>query len=215
MLIRWIVGMGMIGLMLFLPAGTWAYWPGWLYCGVLFIPMLFVLAYFLVRDPALLERRMRFKEKEQAQRRALGFGNVAMIVGFLVPGFDYRFGWSTLPAALILAAAGVVLLGYLLFFFVLRANSYASRVVEIEAGQQLITTGPYAWVRHPMYSAVLVMFMFTPLALGSYWALLPFSGLIPTLVLRIRNEEQVLRDGLEGYAEYCERVRFRLVPGVW
>jgi protein-S-isoprenylcysteine O-methyltransferase Ste14 len=213
--IRWLLGVVGIGALLFLPAGTWAYWPGWLYCGVLFIPMLFVAGYLLEHDPALLERRLRSKERYADQRVLISLFSLVVLAGFTIPGFDFRFGWSHVPTAVIVGSAAIVLAGYLLFFSVLRTNSYASRVVEVEAGQAVITTGPYARVRHPMYTAFLLMYLFTPLALGSYWALLPFALIVPLLVLRIRSEERVLRRDLDGYAVYCEQVRHRLIPGIW
>lgn len=214
-LLRWILGIVTFGVLLFLPAGTWRYWEAWAYMGVLFIPMVLVLVYFLRRDPAVLERRMKMKESEPAQRWVIGLASVVFVSGFLTAGLDQRFGWSEVPMPLVVASVVLVLLGYFLFFLVLRENGYAARVIEVEQGQPVISTGPYAVVRHPMYSAVVLMYLSTPTALGSYWALVPFVWLVPLLAARIRNEEQVLREQLPGYSEYCEKVRDRLVPGVW
>jgi protein-S-isoprenylcysteine O-methyltransferase Ste14 len=214
-MVRWFLGLVVVLLLLFLPAGSWRFWEAWLYTGVLFIPMLFVVRYFVKTDPALLERRLKWKEPEPGQKTLIKLATGSFFIGFLLPGFDYRYQWSTVPLALVLASNTMVFLGYLLFFLVLRENSYASRVIEVEQGQKVITTGPYAVVRHPMYLGVLIMFLFTPLALGSVWAMLPFLPLVPVLVFRIVNEEQVLIRELPGYAAYCQQTRYRLVPFVW
>ncbi len=200
---------------LFLPAGTLRYWQAWVWMGVLMVPMLGVLVYLLRNDPALLERRMRTREKEREQSLLMKFSYLWFLLTFLVPGFDFRFGWSHVPHALVIAADVLVFLGYYLFIRVMKENTYASRVVEVEQGQKVISTGPYALVRHPMYLAVVVMYAFTPLALASYWALIPDLLIVPVLFGRIRNEEQVLTRELSGYAEYTQRTRFRLFPGVW
>jgi protein-S-isoprenylcysteine O-methyltransferase Ste14 len=212
---RYVLGLIVVGLLLFAPAGSLDYWEAWLYIAVIFAPMLFVLAYLLRNDPALLERRMMYKEKEAAQKKIIGWSAAIYLIGFLTPGFDHRFGWSDVPWELSAAADTVVFLGYVLFFLVLRENSYASRVVKVEAGQKVISSGPYAVVRHPMYLATIVMFLATPVALGSYWALLPFLLLPPFLVLRIRGEEKFLEKELPGYLEYTQKVRYRLIPYVW
>jgi protein-S-isoprenylcysteine O-methyltransferase Ste14 len=200
---------------LFLPAGTLAYWQAWVYLGILLVPMSFMLLYLLRNDPALLERRMRMREREPEQKLIVKLSYLVFLAVFLLPGFDRRFGWSHVPVAVVVAADLLVLLGYGLFALVLRENSYASRVIEVEQGQQVISSGPYAIVRHPMYLGTGTMYLMTPLALGSYWALFPALLLIPVLVVRIRNEEQVLADGLPGYREYMKKTRYRLVPGIW
>jgi protein-S-isoprenylcysteine O-methyltransferase Ste14 len=204
-----------VALVLFLSAGSLHFWQAWVYLGVLFVPIVFVVNYFLKKDPAFLERRMRVREKEEAQKRIQALGSILFFLGFLIPGLDYRYGWSLVPIPLVLAADAVVFLGYLFVFLVFRENSYASRIVEVEAGQRVITTGPYALIRHPMYLGVLLMYLATPLALGSWWALPVFLLLPVFLVSRIRNEEEVLTRELPGYAEYCEKVHYRLIPRVW
>lgn len=214
-MVRWLLGLVLVLLLLFLPAGSLWFWEGWLYSGVLFIPMLFVVRYFVKTDPALLERRLKWKEPEPEQKTLIKLATGSFFIGFVLPGFDYRYQWSAVPVALVLASNAMVFLGYLLFFLVLRENSYASRVIEVEQGQKVITTGPYAMVRHPMYLGVLVMFLFSPLALGSFWALLAFLPLIPLLVFRIVSEERVLLRELPDYQEYCQQTRYRLVPLVW
>ena len=212
---RILAGFVIMGLLLFLPAGSLFFWQGWVYIGILFIPMIFVLFYFLKNDPGLLKRRMKMREKEHEQKLIIALSMAFFLIGFLIPGFDFRFGWSDVPVALVLAADGIVLLGYGIFFLTLRANSYASRVIEVELGQEIITTGPYAIVRHPMYSGILLIFLFTPLALGSYWALIAFIPMLPLLMLRIRNEEEVLVRELPGYEEYRQKTRYRLIPFMW
>ena len=215
LLIRFSAAFIVLALVLFLTAGSLTYWQAWVYLGVLFVPLALVVNYFLKRDPAFLERRMRVHEREGTQKRIQAFGSILFFLGFLIPGLDYRYGWSIVPIPLVLAADAVVFLGYFFIFLVFRENSYASRIVEVEAGQRVITTGPYALIRHPMYLGIILMFLATPLALGS-WCSLPIFLLLPiSLVFRIRNEEDVLVRQLPGYAEYCEEVRYRLLPLVW
>lgn len=199
----------------FIPAGTLAYWEAWVYLAVLLIPMFFVLGYFLKNNPEFLERRMQMRERESAQRRIINLSLLWFILAFVVPGLDQRFGWSEVPVPLVIAADMVVLLGYGLVVLVFRENQYASRTVQVEEGQQVITSGPYALVRHPMYLGALLMYLASPLALGSYWALLPALAIIPILVARIVNEEKVLERDLDGYRQYQQSTRHRLLPGVW
>jgi len=198
-----------------LSAGTVAYWEAWAYMTVLFVPMTLVLVYLFWKDPGLLERRMRTREREAEQGLVVKLGSLCYLLIFLLPGFDRRFGWSEVPVVAVVVADILFLLGYGLFVLVLRENSYASRVVEVEEGQRVITTGPYAIVRHPMYVAVIVIFVATPVALGSWWAVLPALPLIALLVARIRNEEKVLLRELEGYSEYSQVTKYRLIPGAW
>jgi protein-S-isoprenylcysteine O-methyltransferase Ste14 len=198
----------------FLPAGTFAYWQAWIYFGILFVPAVVFSVYFLKKDPKLLERRMRMKEKEKEQKLIVKLSYFCSLT-FLLPGFDYRFGWSDVPVPLVIAADIVILLSFGIYFLVMRENSYASRIIEVEQDQKVITTGPYALVRHPMYFGVLLMFLSTPLALGSYWAMIPSLLIIPILVARILNEEKVLVRDLDGYREYRQKVKYRLIPGLW
>lgn len=212
---RLLVVIPLLFAMLFLPAGTLDYWEAWLYLAVLFVPMVFVFRYLIKNEPELLERRMRYREPEREQKRIMGIGNAVFILIFLIPGFDRRFGWSDVPVAWVLVADVVVLLGYGFVFLVFRENSYASRVVTVEAGQKVISTGPYAYVRHPMYLGALALYIASPLALGSFWGMLATTLIIITIVFRIGNEETVLVRDLAGYEEYRQRVKYRLVPGIW
>jgi protein-S-isoprenylcysteine O-methyltransferase Ste14 len=201
--------------MFFLPAGTFAYWEAWLYIATLVIPMLFVLAYLLKNDPELLERRMRMREKEAEQKRIIKLSYPYFLLTFLLPGLDRRFEWSNVPVELVIVADILVLLGYFMVFLVFRENRYTSRIVEVEREQKVISSGPYAVVRHPMYVGVFVMYIFSPLGLGSYWALIPALLILPILVARIRNEEAVLARELEGYQDYMQKTKYRLIPGIW
>jgi protein-S-isoprenylcysteine O-methyltransferase Ste14 len=212
---RLLMAIPMVGLIFFWPAGTFAYWQAWVYLVILFVPMTGMLFYFLKHDPELLERRMRTREQQQEQSILMAVLVIFFFGTFLLPGFDRRFGWSDPPVWLVIVAQALVFLGYLSFFFVLRENSYASRVIEVEQGQKVISSGPYALVRHPMYTGVLLMYGISPLALGSTWGMLPMILLPFFLVARILNEEKVLREELEGYREYTQKVKYRLIPGLW
>lgn len=214
-LIRILIGILALGLMFFGLAGTLCYWQAWIYMAVSFIPMFFVMLFLLRKNPELLERRIRMKEKERGQKKIVKFASVIFVIGFLLPGFDHRFGWSSVPFALVVVADVMYLLGYGLFVLVLRENPFAARTVEVEQNQKVITTGPYAVVRHPLYVAVLLIYSFSPLALGSYWALIPSGLTVLILVARILNEEKVLLRDLDGYREYTQKTRYRLIPGVW
>lgn len=204
-----------LGLIIILPAGTLKFWQAYTYFAVLVVPMIFVIFYFLKKDPKFLERRTRLKEKEKQQKLLSIFSTAIFLAGFIIPGLDHRFAWSNVPIYLIITADIIVLLGYLIIFFVFKQNSYASRIIEVNENQKLISTGLYKVVRHPMYLGVIIMFLPTPIALGSYWALIPFAVLPVSLVLRILNEEKVLSNNLQGYKEYYQRTRFRLIPFIW
>jgi protein-S-isoprenylcysteine O-methyltransferase Ste14 len=201
--------------LLVLPAGTLAYWQAWVYLAVLLVPTTATAAYLLWRDPELLERRLQAREKDAAQGRIVALAGLIFILVILIPAFDRRFGWSAVPVPAVLLADLLVFAGYGLFVLVLRENRSASRIIEVQEGQRVVTTGPYSIVRHPMYVAVLAMGLGTPVALGSWWAIIPALLLMPVLVARIRNEERLLTLGLAGYREYVKMTRYRLVPGIW
>jgi len=214
-LARFLAGVILLGCLLFLPAGTAAFWQAWLYIGLLFIPAAIVGAVLLVKDPQLLERRMRRREKETSQKRIVAAASAVFVAVYLISGFDRRWGWSSVPPAVVLAADILILLGYLLFILTIRENRYASRAVAVEDSQVVISTGVYALVRHPMYVAITFMFGLSPLALGSYWALIP-AVLVPVvLVARINHEERLLRRSLAGYEDYCRKVKYKLLPFIW
>jgi len=204
-----------IGLALFGPAGTLDYWQAWVYMATLLVPMLFVVLYFWKKDPAFLERRLKTKEKETKQDIIIKVGTTVFTIAFLIPGFDHRFGWSDVSVEIVLAADAIVFLGYLLIFLVFKENAYAGRTVQVEKEQKVVTTGPYSVIRHPMYLGSLLLYLATPVALGSYVAVPLFSLFVPVMILRILNEEEVLRRDLSGYTEYCNKTKYRLVPFIW
>ena len=191
-LTKLLLGIGIIGLLLFLPAGTWQYGNAWLFVSLLFIPMLGVGIWLLIRHPHLLMKRLNHKEEEKEQKRVVGLSGIMFIVGFLVCGFDFRYGWSHLPIGIVIGASILFLLSYALYAEVMRENAYLSRTIEIQDNQKLIDTGLYRIVRHPMYTVTIVMFLTMPLILGSAWGLLVFAIYPILIVLRIRNEEQIL-----------------------
>lgn len=212
----YLAGLLFVFALLFVPAGTLDYWQAWAYIAALFVPMAFVLAYFLATNPEFLERRFQTKEREAAQRLFMKLSALVFFVGFLLPGLDKRFGWSSVPPAWSLAADVAAVIGYAVVFWVFRVNSYAARTIGVEKGQKLVSTGPYAIIRHPMYLGALLIYLATPIALGSLVAVLPFILIIPLIAhYRIGNEEEVLRRELEGYKAYCAKVKYRLVPSVW
>lgn len=212
---KFAAGLLLVAALLFLPAGTLAYPGGWRFIGLQFVPMLILGAVLFARSPALLEKRLNAKEKEGAQKGVVGLSALLFAAGFVVAGLDHRFGWSAVPSPAVLLAAAVLLISYALYAEVMRENTYLSRTVEVQEGQQVVDTGLYGIVRHPMYAVTLWLFLSIPVVLGSWWSLLCFAPYIAVLVLRIRNEEKVLTRGLPGYAEYKTRVKYRLIPFVW
>lgn len=215
MVVRSVAALLTLSAIFFLPAWTLKYWQAWVYMAVIFIPMLGIVLYFYKDKPDFLARRMNMKEKAVEQKLVIKLSFLPLILAFLLPGFDVRLGWSNLPSWLVLLSDTIVLLGYGLVFLVFRENSFASRIVEVMDGQKVVTSGPYALVRHPMYLGSIIMYLFSPLALGSAWAVLPALFLIPVLVIRIIGEEKLLTSDLPGYAEYTQKVRYRLFPGLW
>ena len=214
-LVRLLTGILALGVLVFLPAGTLDYWQAWLYMIVLFMPLMVVTVILYRTDPDLLARRQRLDEAQPTQRLAIAAASAIFLGVFVISGFDRRYGWSSVPPWLVVVADLGVLVGYGLFFLTMRENRYASRVIEVQPGQRVIRTGPYAYVRHPMYAGAILMLIATAPALGSYWGLLAAVLLPAALVLRIRNEETLLGADLPGYKDYCEQVRYRLLPFIW
>lgn len=202
-------------LVFFLPAGTFRYWQAWVYIAILFLVTMMLIGYLLKNDPDLVRRRMQMKEKRIQQKTIIKFSILFSTLAFLLPGFDQRFGWSYVPVWLVIAADIILFLSFYLVFLTMRENSYAGRTIEVEEGQKVIDTGPYRWVRHPMYAGVILLMLASPLALDSWWALIPAALIIPTIVIRILDEEIALSSELSGYDDYRQRVRFRLIPGIW
>jgi len=212
---RLIIGIPALFLILFLPAGTFAYWEAWIYLAILLIPMSIVMIYFLKKMPEFLARRMKLKEKEDKQKIIIKLALIPFLLAFILPGIDQRFGWSNVPISIIGVAEILVGIGYILVVLVFKENQFASRIIEVEKGQKVIQSGPYRFVRHPMYMGTILMYVASPLALGSYWAIIPAIFIIPILIARIINEESVLTKELEGYSDYKLLTRYRLLPGVW
>jgi protein-S-isoprenylcysteine O-methyltransferase Ste14 len=214
-LTRFISGILIISALLFVPAGSIKFWNAWIFMGVLFIPMLFVIVYLVFRDPELLFKRMNTNEKEKTQKKVVLLTSIIFLSAFIISGLDYRFHWSSIPFLIVILSAIIVLTGYILFFIVMRQNSYASRVVEIQEKQKVINTGLYGIVRHPMYSAAILIFMFMPLVLGSFYALIPLIIFPFQMSTRMKNEEQLLEKELDGYIEYKKNIKYKIIPFVW
>lgn len=207
-------------LLVFIPAGSLRFWQAWLFLALTASFFVFFFGHLLKHDPQLLERRLQRRETEPEQKLFQKLFATILLSAFVLAGLDFRFGWSRtwlgpVPVALVLAAQGAVAAGYWLVFWVMKTNSFAASTIGVEAGQRVIDRGPYALVRHPMYTGMAITALAAPLALGSYVALPVFALIIPVLVYRLIHEERMLRENLPGYAEYCERTRFRLVPRVW
>lgn len=215
MITKLVMGFLLITLLLFLPAGTWHFAQAWLFLALLFIPMTIMGIWLYIFQPELLAKRLNNKEKEQQQKNVVALSGLMFIAGFVLSALDYRFTWSVVPLWLTIVASILFLLGYGMYAEVMRENAYLSRTIEVQEGQQLIDTGLYGIVRHPMYTATILMFTSIPLILGSFWSLIIFAIYPLLMVLRIKNEEQVLAAGLKGYTDYQQRVKWRLLPFVW
>lgn len=210
--IKLLMGLVLVGLLIFLPAGTLCFFNGWLLVAVLFVPMLIAGVMMAVCSPELLKKRLNAKEKENEQKSVVAMSGIMFIAAFVVAGLNYRYSWIVVPSWVVWGAVALFLLSYLMYAEVLRENAYLSRTIEVQKGQKVIDTGLYAIVRHPMYSATVVLFLSMPLVLGSLPSFVIMLAYIPLIVKRIRNEEKVLLDGLDGYDEYCRKVKFRIVP---
>ena len=212
---KFFTGLVLVGLLLFLPAGTIHYPCGWLLMTVLFVPMFIVGVLMLLRSPELLKRRLNAKEKEIEQKKVVALSGVMFIVAFVVAGLNFRYSWIAMPTWSVWSAVAVFLLSYIMYTEVLRENEYLSRTIEVQENQKVIDTGLYGIVRHPMYSATVLMFLSMPLVLGSLPSFVIMLAYIPIIVKRISNEEKVLMNELYGYKEYCNRVKYRLFPFVY
>ncbi len=214
-LVAFSMGLLITGAMLFLPAGTLEYYNAWLFIALLFTPILVMGIVLLIKDPELLRKRLEMKEREKGQKSVVALSGLLLTGSFIVAGFDHRLGWSHVPNAIVIVASITLLIGYALYAEVLRENAFLSRVVEVQKDQRVIDTGLYSIVRHPMYFAVTLLYLSIPLVLSSWWALLTMSPCILLLVARIKNEEQMLHQGLPGYTAYTKRVRYRMIPFIW
>ena len=212
---KFLLGAVVVGLLLFLPAGSLQYWQGWLLMGILFVPMLCAGLVMLAKNPELLRKRLNAKEVEKEQQAVVKLSGLLFVAAFVVAGLNWRFGWCVLPDWAVWVSAGLFLLCYLLYAEVLRENTYLSRAIEVQENQKVIDTGLYGVVRHPMYLATTVLFLAMPLVLASPLSFLILLLYIPLIAKRIKNEEMVLEEGLEGYKEYKRKVRFKVIPFVW
>ena len=213
-LVKFFGGLLLVGALLFAPAGTFDYWQAWLLLGVLFVPMFGAGLVMLAKSPELLRKRLNAKEEQSEQKTVIALSGLMFLAAFIAAGLSRRFG-LLLPGAVSWIFAAVFLLAYALYAEVLRENAYLSRTIEVQEGQKVVDTGLYGVVRHPMYMATLLLFLSMPLVLGSLIAFVITLAYIPIIAARIRNEEQVLEQGLEGYTDYKKRIRWRLIPGIW
>lgn len=213
--VRAVFGFALYGALFFGTAGTFDYWEAWVFMGTLFVPAIVGWIYLVRADPALLERRMRTREKRTRQKVIMLLFTATWLLVLGIPGLDHRFGWSAVPAGLVVFADVVVFASYAFVMRVMLENRYASRTIGVEEGQELVTTGLYALVRHPMYLGILPLIVFAPIALGSWWAMIPALAVPIFLVMRILDEEELLKEDLPGYLDYMQKTRNRLIPGVW
>ena len=214
-IVKFLSGLILVGLPLFLSAGSFAYWNAWLFMGILFIPMFIAGLILTKKNPYLLEKRLNAKEEQSEQKTVIALSGIMFLVGFVVAGLDYRFQWIKLPEWLVIAGAVVFLTAYGLYAEVLRENTYLSRTVEVQENQEVIDTGLYGIVRHPMYAVTVILFLSMPIVLGSVISFMVFLAYPFIIAGRIKNEEKVLEEGLAGYKEYKQKVKYRLVPFIW
>ena len=212
---KYLAGVVLVGVLIFLPAGTLNFRNGWILMAILFVPMFCAGMVMLYKSPDLLRKRLNAKEKEMEQKTVVALSGLMFLAAFILAGLNYRFRWTTLPDAVIYISAGLFLLSYVLYAEVMRENAYLSRTIEVQEDQTVVDTGLYGIVRHPMYAATLLLFLSMPLVLGSLPSFAVMLAYIPIIVKRILNEEKVLEEGLKGYKEYKEKVRYRIIPFVW
>lgn len=214
-LTKYLAGLIIAGTLLFLPAGGFDYIYGWLFIGLLFIPILILGIFLFIKSPELLKKRLNSKEKEKTQKTVVGLSALLFIAGFILAGFDHRYKWSDMPLWITITASVFLLLSYGLYAEVMRENTYLSRTIEVQKNQKVICTGLYGIIRHPMYTATIFLFLSIPVVLGSWWSVLCFLPYVILIIIRINNEEKVLEKELEGYSNYKEKVRYRLIPFIW
>lgn len=214
-LIKLVSGLLLICILIFLPAGSFSFWQGWLFIGILFIPMLIAGVLLMRKNPDLLRKRLDAKEKESEQRTVVAMSGFLFLAAFIIAGLNWRFGWWLISDWAVWVAAGMFLCSYVLYAEVLRENTYLSRTIEVQKGQKVIDTGLYGIVRHPMYMATIILFLSMQLVLASPISFFIMLGYIPVIAKRINNEEHVLEEGLDGYKEYKEKVKNKIIPGIW
>lgn len=214
-LTKFTCGLLLVGLLIFLPAGTLQYIYGWLFIGLLFVPMLIAGFVMLAKSPEFLKKRLDAKEKQAAQKGVIALSGLMFIVGFVVAGLDFRFGWSDMPTWVAIAASVLFLVAYALYAEVMRENAYLSRTIKVEQGQSVVDTGLYGIVRHPMYAVTILLFLMIPLVLGSWYALIAFAFYPAIIIVRLKDEEALLTKELPGYAAYKQKVKYRIIPFIW
>ena len=214
-IIKFIFGVLIVGSLLFIPANSLDYWNGWLFIGLLFIPMFIAGIVLMIKNPELLKKRLNAKEKENEQKWVLLFSGLMFIAGFIVAGFNYRYKWIELPNVIVIISSVVFAISYILYAEVLRENTYLSRTVEVQKDQKVIDTGLYGIVRHPMYAVTILLFLSMPLILGSIYSFIIFLIYPIIISQRIRNEEKVLEKDLKGYSEYKKKIKYRILPFIW
>ena len=212
---KFFMGLILVGALIFLPAGTFSYTQGWLLMGILFVPMFIAGFVMMAKNPELLRKRLNAREEQGEQKAVILLSGIMFLAAFILAGLNFRFGWIVLPSWVSWAAAGIFILAYALYAEVLRENAYLSRTIEVQEGQKVIDTGLYGVVRHPMYMTTLLLFLSMPLVLGSLISFFITLLYIPIIAKRIRNEEKVLEDGLEGYTDYKKRIRYKVIPFIW
>ena len=214
-LIKFTCGLAMVCLLVFLPAGTWGYTYGWLFLGLLFVPMLVAGFVMLYKSPDFLRKRLDVKEKQGTQKGVVAVSGLMFIAGFVVAGLDFRFGWSRMPTWVTASASILFLAAYALYAEVMRENAYLSRTIQVQEGQKVVDTGLYGIVRHPMYAVTVLLFTMMPLVLGSWYALIAFAVYPAVIVVRLKDEEKLLTRELPGYEAYKQKVKYRLIPFIW
>ena len=214
-LIKYLLGLALVGAFLFLPAWSLSYINGWIFIAILFIPMLILGIILFFKAPQLLEKRINAKEQENTQKIVVALSGILFLGGFIVAGLDYRFGWTYVPLWAVITASVVLIVSYALYAEVMRENAYLSRTIEVQEGQKVVDTGLYGIVRHPMYAVTVWLFLSIPIVLGSWWSLLCFLPYVIIIIIRIINEEKVLTEKLDGYSEYKKKVKYRLIPFIW
>ena len=214
-IVKFACGVVLVGLLVFLPAGSLAYTWGWLFMALLFVPMFGAGLVMLAKSPELLKKRLDVKEKRSAQKGVVGFSGLIFLAGFVVAGLDYRFGWSKMPLWVIITASVLFLVAYGLYAEVLRENTYLSRTIKVEEGQTVVDSGLYGIVRHPMYAVTVLLFLMMPLVLGSWFALIPFAFYPVIIAARVKDEEVLLTQELAGYEDYKKKVKYRLLHFIW
>ena len=212
---KFIFGLVFVGMLLFLPAGTFVYVNAWMFIALLFIPIFILGVVLFIKSPELLEKRLNAKEEETTQKGVVAISGILFLAGFIIAGLDFRFGWSHVPNWTVILAALILLAAYGFYAEVMRENAYLSRTIEVQENQKVIDTGLYGIVRHPMYAATIWLFLAVPIVLGSWWSFLCFLPYIPVIAVRIINEEKILSAELVGYEDYKKRVKYRIIPFIW